>query len=82
MLVEIKDERIARELIEKEVAEDTSPLIAYYKEELREQLTGLIAINDIEKVVRDLGTEWSNISFEDVDEQISIVIKEHLNQKE
>ncbi len=33
MLVEIKDEKVLEDLIERGVAEETSPLIAYYKDE-------------------------------------------------
>lgn len=35
MLVEIKDEIIAKELVEKGIAKEISPLVAYYKDELR-----------------------------------------------
>lgn len=35
MLVEIKDEIIAKELVAKGIAKEISPLVAYYKDELR-----------------------------------------------
>lgn len=86
MLVEIKDERILEELMERGVAEEASPLIAYYKDELKCQLEGLKPIydlneRDINEIVDKLSYGWSDIDFDDVAEQVSIMAKEYIEER-
>lgn len=86
MLVEIKDEKVLEDLIERGVAEETSPLIAYYKDELKCQLEVLGPIyglneRDINAVVEELAHEWSDIYFDDVAEQIAIMAEKYIEER-
>lgn len=83
MLVEIKDEIIAKELVEKGIAKEISPLVAYYKDELRCHLEwlsskGKLTDNDIDKIIEKLSFGWLDIYFDDIVEQIESLVSKYL----
>lgn len=83
MLVEIKDEIIAKELVAKGIAKEISPLVAYYKDELRCHLEwlsyeGKLTDNDIDKIIEKLSFGWLDIYFDDIVEQIESLVSKYL----
>lgn len=83
MLVEIKDKNIAKELIEKGMAKEISPLIAYYKDELKCYLEYLISkgklnSNNVDELVENLSYGWLDIYFDDVVDQIQNLVSRYL----
>lgn len=83
MLVEIKDEIIAKELVEKGIAKEISPLVAYYKDELRCHLEwlsyeGKLIHNNIDGIVEDLSFEWLDIEFDDIVKQVENLVYRYL----
>lgn len=85
MLVEIKNEIIAKELIEKELAQEISPLVAYYKDELRCHLEwlryeGKLTDKDIDRIIEKLSFEWLDIEFYDIVNQIENLVSKYLEE--
>ena len=85
MLVEIKDEIIAKELVEKGIAKEISPLVAYYKDELRCHLEwlsskGKLTDNDIDKIIEKLSFGWLDIYFDDIVKQVENLVYKYLEQ--
>lgn len=83
MLVEIRDEIIAKELVEKGIAKEISPLVAYYKDELRCHLEwlsskGKLTDNDIDKIIEKLSFGWLDIYFDNIVEQIESLVSKYL----
>ena len=83
MLVEIKDEIIAKELVEKGIAKEISPLVAYYKDELRCHLEwlsskGKLTDNDIDKIIEKLSFGWLDIYFDDIVKQVENLVYKYL----
>lgn len=85
MLIEIKDENIAKKLIEKDLAKEISPLIAYYKDELRCRLNllcyeNILTDNDIDSIIENLSCGWLDIYFDDIVEQIETLVSKYLDE--
>lgn len=85
MLVEIKNEIIAKELVEKGFAKEISPLLAYYKDELRCHLEwlsskGKLTYNDIDIIIEKLSYEWLDIYFDDIVKQIESLVSKYLEE--
>ncbi len=83
MLVEIKDEIIAKELVEKGIAKEISPLVAYYKDELKCYLEWLsskckLTYNDIDFIIENLSYGWLDIYFDNIVEQIESLVSKYL----
>lgn len=85
MLVEIKNEFIAKELIEKGLAKEISPLVAYYNDELRCNLEwlryeGKLTDNDIDMIIEKLSFGWLDIYFDDIVKQVENLVYEYLEE--
>lgn len=83
MLVEIKNEFITKELIEKGLAQEISPLVAYYKDELKCYLEwlsskGKLTYNDIDIIIENLSYGWLDIYFNNIVEQIESLVSKYL----
>ena len=85
MLVEIRDEIIAKELVEKGIAKEISPLVAYYKDELRCHLEwlsskGKLTDNDINKIIEKLSFGWLDMYFDDLVKQVKNLVYKYLEE--